>query len=140
MSNKILLDKLNNEKSLYAVSHATGIPYTTISKLSRGLLDINKCSGDVIYSLSLYFRCSMEDLLNPVQMMTGISGTYRKIKYYWKQENDKTALYITDNEKEKKIDEGNYSQKRFYDMYPLLAENMIDLYISDKETEKLLYD
>ena len=78
MSNKILLDKLNNEKSLYAVSHATGIPYTTISKLSRGLLDINKCSGDVIYRLSLYFRCSMEDLLNPVQMMTGISGTYRE--------------------------------------------------------------
>lgn len=138
MKNLNLLNKLKEARSLYAVSHATGVPYTTLNRLSHGILDINRCSGDVIYRLSLYFGCTMEDLLNPVQLMTGSSGIYRNVKYRWEEKNGKTVLYITYDGKDHMLDEGDYSQKRFRQVYPAIGEILIDKFLSDIETEKML--
>lgn len=126
-------------ESLYEISRKTGVPYTTLNRLSRNIQDVNKCSGDVLYRLSLHFSCTVEDLMNPVQFMTGTSGIYRGVKYKWQKTNeDKSALFISDGSKYIRIDKGNYYQKRFCKAYPAMGEALIDLYISRKEAEALL--
>ena len=35
--------------SQYKLSRETGIPYTTLSRLKRGTLDINNCTSEVVY-------------------------------------------------------------------------------------------
>lgn len=125
-------------KSLYYISRHTGIPYTTLSRLSHDTLNINKCSGDVLLRLALFFDCKIEDLMNPEQLMAGVSGTYRGVRYRWVGKAHETELHINEDGHDQVIDAGDYSQNRFYRAYPAQAENLIDLYLSDRETEAML--
>lgn len=90
-------------KSVYLTSKQTGIPYTTLSELLNGKIDINKCAVGMVYKLSLYFDCSVEDLLNKEPLITNVSGTYRKIKYKWEksQTPGRIQLRIWDQGQEK---------------------------------------
>lgn len=131
-----------NAKSIYHVSKKTGIPYTTLAELINKKTDINKCAAITVFKLSLYFKCSVEDLLNKESLVANTSGTYRKIKYKWeiKQNPRITYLHIWDNKKEKIIDKGEYSQARFYYDYELLTEAIIDAYLVEKEAKEMLGD
>ena len=125
-------------KSLYYISKHTGIPYTTLNRLFRNKLNVNACSGDVLLRLALFFDCGIEEILNSIQVMSGISGHYHGIKYEWKGTGEETELHIIENGQDHVIDKGKYDQIRFYDVYPIQAENLIDLYLSDQETEAML--
>ena len=72
--------------SQYKLSRETGITYTTLSRLKRGTLDINNCTSEVVYRLSLYLGCGMEEILNPVRFLSGIKGTYKGYSYHWEVE------------------------------------------------------
>ena len=129
-------------ESLYLMSKQTGIPYTSLSELLNGKININKCAASLVYRLSLFFNCSVEDLLNEESLITNISGTYRKIKYKWV---DGTApghvqLHVWDHGNEVILDEGLYSQSRFYHIYRQLTEAVIDAYLQQKEAEEMMHD
>lgn len=126
-------------KTVYQISKETGIPYTTISELANGKIDINKCAADTVFRLTLYFRCSMEEILNRVSLLANVSGIYRGIKYQWKPgRNHSVELHIRDQGEEKILDKGGYSQTRFYEVYGDMTELVIDRYIEEKEAEELL--
>lgn len=126
--------------SAYQLSKQTGIPYTTLSELLNDKSDINKCASGMVFRLSLYFKCDMQELLNPEPLITNVSGTYNKIKYKWKLEPDsnKVELHIWDDGVEKIIDKGEYSQPRFYPYYPDMTECVIDCYLEQKKAEEMV--
>lgn len=126
-------------KTAYQISKETGIPYTTISELANGKIDINKCAADTVFRFTLYFRCSMDEILNQVPLLANVSGIYRGIKYQWKPDRDHSVeLHIWDQGEEKILDKGGYSQTRFYEVYSDMTELVIDRYIEEKEAEELL--
>lgn len=126
-------------KTAYQISKETGIPYTTISELVNGKININKCAADTVFRLSLYFRCPMDEILNPVPLLANVSGTYRGIRYQWKPGRDHAVeLHVWDRGEESILDKGGYSQARFYGVYGDMTELIIDKYIEEKEAEELL--
>lgn len=127
------------KKTAYQISKETGIPYTTISELANGKININKCAADTVFRLSLYFQCTMDEILNKISLLTNVSGTYRSIKYQWKpSRDDSVELHIWDCGEERVLDKGKYSQARFYKVYGGMTEQIIDGYIEEKEGKALL--
>lgn len=129
-------------ESVYTVSKQTGIPYTSLSELVNGKTDINKCAAGMVFRLSLYFKCNVKDLLNQEPLITNVSGTYRKIKYKWMagKTPDHVQLHVWDHDCETILDEGMYSQPRFYHAYTDLTEAIIDYYLQQKQAEGMLND
>lgn len=139
MKNQQLKKQINIQgKSLYRISKDTGIPYTTINELANGKLDIDRCSLSTVYRLACEFSCRIEEIMNPIQLVDGMSGRYRKIRYHWISNGDISELHIEDDGTDKVIDKGDYSQERFACAYKSLTECLIDIYLSDKETEAML--
>lgn len=127
------------KKTAYQISKETGIPYTTISELANGKININKCAADTVFRLSLYFQCSMDEILNQVSLLTNVSGIYRNVKYQWKpSRDDLVELHIWDRGEERVLDKGNYSQAHFYKVYGDMTKRIIDGYIEEKEGKALL--
>ena len=129
-------------KSIYQTSKQTGIPYTTLSELVNKKTDINKCSAVTVFKLSLYFECSVEDLLNPEPLIVNMSGIYRNIKYKWETKNNSKLAYlhIWDNNKEKIIDNGKFYIAKFYLANEIMTEAIIDAYLVEKEAKEMFYD
>lgn len=127
-------------KTIYQISKQTGIPYTTLSELVNGKTDINKCSAGTVFRLSLFFCCSIEDILNKEPLIANVSGTYRNVKYKWKWDDSMSmvCLHIWDNGKEKIIDKDFYDQPRFYKSYVDMTETVIDYYLTQKQAEEML--
>ena len=126
------------KKTAYQISKETGIPYTTISELANGKININKCAADTVFRLSLYFQCSMDEILNQVPLLTNVPGIYRNVKYQCKPSRDDfVELHIWDCGEERVLDKGNYSQAYFYKVYGDMTKRIIDGYIEEKEVEAL---
>lgn len=123
--------------SQYRLSHETGIPYTTISRLERGTMDVNRCSVEVVHRLSLYFGCSIEDILNSEAYLTGITGSYRGYKYHWEESGQ--DILVIEKGKEKTVREfgGPQTDRKYYKSSKVFAEMEIDLCIRKKEAEKV---
>lgn len=129
----------NTGKSVYQISRETGIPYTTLSELINEKVDINKCAAGMVHKLTLYLKCSLEDILNREPLITNKSGTYRKIKYKWVPTGNGTVtLNIKDGPVKKIIDEGKCDQARFYPTFDNMTELVIDYYITQKEVDESL--
>lgn len=129
-------------ESLYMISKQTGIPYTSLSELLNGKININKCTAGMVYRLSLFFNCNVEDLLNRESLITNVSGTYRRLKYKWTEAAlpGYVQLHVWDHGHEMLLDEGFYSQSRFYHIYHQLTEAIIDDYLQRKQAEDMLHD
>lgn len=126
-------------ETVYQISKQTGIPYTTLSELINGIININKCAADTVFRLSLYLKCTMDEILNEASLIINMSGIYRAIKYQWKSSQDHLAeLHIWDDGKEAVLDKGDYSQARFYAVYRDMTELIIDEYLEQKEVEVML--
>lgn len=126
----------NTGKSVYQISRETGIPYTTLSELINEKVDINKCAAGMVHKLTLYLKCSLEDILNREPLITNKSGTYRKIKYKWVPTGNGTVtLNIKDGQTKKIIDESKCDQARFYQTFDNMTELIIDYYITQKEVD-----
>ena len=142
MNEKFISYFKKKEKTTYWVSKETGIPYTTLSELLNQKIDINKCAAGMVFRLSLYFNCSVENLLNSESLITNVSGVYQNIKYKWIPAQTKgcVQLKIQDYNQEHIIDEGLYAQSRFYSTYKCLTEALIDAYLQQKEVEEMMDD
>lgn len=142
MNEQLITYFKKSEQTIYYTSKRTGIPYTTLSELLNQKIDINKCAAGMVYRLSLYFHCNIENLLNADPLIINTSGTYRQIKYKWvaAQTPGYVQLKIQDHGNELIIDQGRYTQSRFYDMYQGLTEALIDAYIQQKKAEEMIND
>lgn len=129
-------------ESLYMISKQTGIPYTSLSELLNGKININKCAASMVYRLSLFFNCNVEDLLNQESLITNVSGTYRRLKYKWIEGTapGRVQLHVWDHGHEMILDEGFYSQSRFYHIYHQLTEAILDDYLQRKQAEDMMHD
>ncbi len=126
-------------KSAYQVSHETGIPYTTISELLNDKIDINRCAAETVCRLSVFYNCDMNELLNHFELLENVEGVYRHIRYKWKKSGEKkVALHIWDKGKEIILDEGEYSQVRFFNGYHEMTLLSIDIYLEEKELQEAL--
>ena len=80
--NENFIDLMKNTgKSIYQISRETGIPYTTLSELVNEKVNINKCAAGMVHKLTLYLKCSIEDILNREPLIANKSGTYRKMDW-----------------------------------------------------------
>ena len=123
-------------KTLYKVSKETGIPYTILSELSTGKKSINNVTSETVYKLSLYFSCSMQDILNPISI-GNVEGIYNGFKYKWMVSENKTTVQITD----KKNVALTKNYKHIYARQPfqimaLCAQTLIDELIMKKQVEE----
>lgn len=73
-------------------------------------------------------------------LLDGSKGVYRGISYVWIADGDVDHLYITDHGKTILLDTGQYNQKRFEEAYHAMTKCLIDVYLSEKETESMLND
>ena len=124
--------------SQYKLSHETGVPYTTISRLTQGKMDINNCSVNAVYRLALYLECEIEDILNPVAYLEGIQGSYRGCTYHWQCHSGRDILVIEKGDKRITREYGiAQTNKRYYKSSKVFAEMEIDLYLRKEEAYRL---
>lgn len=71
-------------------------------------------------------------------ILAGNQGIYRGISYLWIPDGDVVHLYINDHGKTILLDTGHYTQKRFEQAYYAMTKCLIDVYLSEKETESML--
>ena len=88
----------DTNKSLYQISHETGIPYTILNELKNEKKDINNIASETVYKLCLYFGCQMEDIMNPFAILKNSMGVYFGMKYKWNSFDDGIELHIYDND------------------------------------------
>ena len=121
--------------SLYEVAHMSGVPYTTVNKLAKGTLNINKCSAETVSRLATYLDVPIEELLNPYHVMDGVSGKYNKIKYSWKlNSNKKMELSFRYQGEDMHIEaDGQYTLPKHRKAYDGAAPMYIETCISDRE-------
>lgn len=126
-------------KTLYTISKESGIPYSTLNELMNEKGHINKCSAETVFKLSLFFKCTLEELLDPMALMANVSGKYHNIKYKWIAGKDTMELHIWDNGIEKIIDNtSSCNQVRFYHSYISMTKAIIDVYLENSEAERML--
>ena len=142
MNKKIKMLISRTKKSIYTISKETGIPYTTLCELVNGKTNINKCSSETVFLLSLYLKCSVGDLINEFPLIKGVSGKYKGIKYYWKyDEKNKMELHILQNKKDIIIDSGSmFSEPQFYSETRGMTELLMDYYLEEQEVQSTFYD
>lgn len=116
---------------------ATPFLFTTIGQAAPTLSLISAaCAAGMVHKLTLYLKCSIEDILNREPLIANKSGTYRKIKYKWvPTENGTVTLNIKDGQTKKIIDESKCDQARFYQTFDNMTELIIDYYITQKEVD-----
>ena len=122
-------------KSLYQISHETGISYTVLSELKNDKKSINNISSETTYKLCLYFQCNMEDLLNPFPLLQNSQGTYMGIKYKWTNfRNSGLSLHIYDADNDIVLTEIELAIPRWYEYYLHgITEMLIENYIRKRK-------
>lgn len=129
----------NSGETLYSISHATGIPYTTLSELKNNKLDINRCAYNTVVRLAAYWGCLPGELVNPTQLMKNVSGKYRGVSYRWTATENDSELHILDEDKDVILQKSSdLTQPRFYKAYNAIAMCLIDIYLEQKESEEML--
>lgn len=126
--------------SIYQLSRNTGIPYTTLSEIASGKLDINKCAAETVQKLAVEFDVAVVDLLNPVKYYEGIQGKYRGFKYRWKscdQGNMKIEIKNSDDEVVLLDGGARFILPSVKQYERLAAEMAIDVYLQKNELEGL---
>ena len=128
----------DTNKSLYQISHETGIPYTILNELKNEKKDINNIASETVYKLCLYFGCQMEDIMNPFAILKNSKGVYFGMKYKWNSFDDGIELHIYDNDADITLTRVNPVIPRFYNEYHNIAEMLIEKYIKQKHIEEEL--
>lgn len=128
-------------KSLYRISHETGIPYTVLNEIYNEKKNINNITSETVYKLCLYFDCDMKSLLNPFPLLKNSRGIYRKVSYQWVATNNGEEMelqILADNEPETIITLKRAIPDAYKEYNSLVAEVAIDDYLKRKKDEEVL--
>lgn len=133
---KLLIKK--TKKSLYQISHETGIPYTVLNELKNEKKNINHIASETVYKLCLYFDCSMEEIINPFPILKNCQGKYLGIKYKWIPCESGVKLYIYNDNDSTILTQVDPIVPRFYHQYQNIAKMLIENHINLKHIEENL--
>lgn len=137
MNEKFINLVKQSNKSAYAISKETGIPYTTLSELLTKKKSINKIASETVYKLCLYLKCDMKDILNEVSFYDCLEGKYKSIRYKYIKDDTSIKFYIIDKKEEHLIDEyKNIYVQNPLDFASLNAKAWIENYLDEKELKK----
>lgn len=125
-------------KSLYQISRETGIPYTILNELKNDKKNINHIKSETVYKLCLYFKCQMEDIMNPFALLGNSKGLYLGIKYKWEALNNGIELHIYDDDTDLVLTKIEPVVPKFYNEYHNIVEMLIENYIEQKHIEEAL--
>lgn len=123
----------------YALAQAAGVPYTTISRLKNGTMDINECTAKTVLKIATALGREMPEIMNPFPVMENVHDLYSGTRYYWKQniENGKMDIHADiDGEKIIIHTGSNYNLPNRAPYYRTFAEFKIEDIISAKEYDK----
>ncbi len=124
--------------SQYQISKGSGVPFSTINGFMLQTHDINKCAAASLYSIATFLNKPISSLLNPSPQMINIHGVYNGIRYQWKKDPDESmSVVFKYNKEDVKLPVGykcNIPEQK--DVYPLVAEMLIDMFLYDKMVEK----
>lgn len=121
-------------KSVYKISQESGIPYTTLSELMNEKKSINNTSAETVYKLSLYLKCSIDEILNDCILLENGKGTYRGYSYQWKKAGKGVEFHITEDGKDVTLLGLKKMCQDLYGSYiSLIPETLIDDYIDEKQ-------
>ncbi len=132
MMNEAFIKAMEDKKLTgYALSHESGVPYTTINRLTRGILDINRCESEAVSRLSLVLGKKMEELLNPYAVMNKVEGKYKKIHYTWEAGEDGRMMlkFLYKKNEVKIVTENEFKIPGRKNTYKYAAGAYIDKYI-----------
>ena len=140
--NEYYKSKVNSsEKSLYRISHETGIPYTVLNEIYNEKKNINNITSETVYKLCLYFDCDMESILNPFPLLKNSKGIYRKIPYRWvaTDNGEEMELQISVKDEPETIISLSRALPDAYKEYNnLVTEVVIDDYLKREKEEEVL--
>ena len=119
-----MLEAILNERnmSIYQCAKLSGIPYTTLSEVVRGITRIEKCSAETVYRLSKVLHVSMEDLMmDSIERRSDFEVFKSNVCHQVKDQDDLDFIVTT----LQKDDISRYWKKKWYpEAFYLLA--MID--------------
>lgn len=119
-----MLEILLKEKnmSIYQCAKLSGIPYTTLSEVVRGITRIEKCSAETVYRLSKVLHVSMEELMvYSIETRTDFE-IFRSNVCHFVKDNDELDFIVTTLQED---EISRYWNKKWYpEAFYLLA--MVD--------------
>ena len=124
--------------TMYRLSHASGVPYTTINEVVNCKKDINTKSAETISRLAYALGTEERELLNPIHYLDGAHGKYRRYKYKWKYDGT-MKLDVEHGDDCEIIDTGyQLTNAKDREIYSLLHMPYINIHISEKESREAL--
>ena len=120
--------------SVYRLSKQSGVPYTNIYELVHNKKNINLRPAETIRRIAGVLGCSVEQLLNPIHYMDGISGKLYGISFTWRYEG-KMVLHLRDGKAHAVLETGlqmtDMNRRRIY-------EGVTDAYIQQYLKQKAI--
>ena len=105
--------------SMYKLAKVSGVPYTTLSRLKTGKQCINSCSCMSVMKIAAVLHVSIEDIMDPVFLMDGVSGKAAGIPYVWKEMDGTIHVLFHHQGKDVCLDTGDKLQiperREFFD-------------------------
>lgn len=126
----------NSNMSVYRLSKRAGVAYTNVYELVHGKKNINHRPVATVKRIAIALGCQIEDLLNPLHFMDGVSGKYYGVSYTWFYDGQ-MVLRIRDGKKITDIPTGlqmdNMENRKIYDG---VADAYIQVYIKERDIQK----
>ena len=138
MNEKYKLQIKKTNKSLYQISHETGIPYTILNELKNDKKNINHIASETVYKLSLYLDCNMGEIINPFPILKNCQGKYLGIKYKWVSCGNGVELFIYNNNRVTILTKIEPIVPRFYTQYQNVTKMLIEKYVNQEHIEENL--
>lgn len=142
MNEKFKMKVKESGFSAYRLSKVSGVPYTNISELMTEKKDINQRPVEAVYKIAAALGCKPENIMNPISIMSGVSGIYRNIKYKWENEAGHMVLDIVYGGKKDQIQTPyTFCVPEKKQTYITITELYLDMYIQEMavstEVEKI---
>lgn len=122
--------------SVYRLSRQSGVPYTTVYELVSRKKNINHRPVETIKRIAAVLGRPVEQLLNPVHYMDGISGKLYGISFTWRYEG-KMVLHIKDGKEKTVIATGlQMTDTDRRSIYEGVADAYIQQYLKQKAIQE----
>lgn len=122
--------------SMYALSKASGVPYTTINEIRNCKNDINQCAASTVWRLSAALGVSAEEIINPIYYLDGVRGKYKGIDFTWSVDDCSSIIFEFEGEHVTLSIDRIYNIPSRIKYYNIIAGWMIKDYTERRKWEK----
>ena len=135
--NENIIRKLKESAiSVYALSHLSGVPYTTVSEIKNCKTAINKCSFQTVSKLAAALGVDPAEITDEILFLDGAETVYNGIRYRWHCDDTSRIEFVYKGERVV-VDFGVlYNIPSRIRLYNTLAEWRIQEYIDKHEWEE----